>query len=196
MKIEFHGDSTQVGVEVWGGVGTTTRYPPYVTVSQLAKFYHGDGHVITCHAKGGSQAQDALTKTNFYPAGNFAAHIAQSDADIIVANWGINDVFTPGNSASAHAARYAQLKQICESAGKVFFAQTPNPITSAVHNNLISTFSAAVKGIAGINVIDIHVMISQWFPNWQAHLSDGVHPNAIMYRQIGDSIYAVLKPRF
>jgi lysophospholipase L1-like esterase len=195
MEIEFHGDSTQVGVEVWGGAASTTKYPPHVTVSQLVKFYHGDSHTITCHAKGGSQAQDALTQNNFYPAGNFAAHVAQSDADIIVANWGINDVYTSGNTASAHSNRFAQMKNACDAKGITFIAQTPNPILSTGHNQIMVGFNAAVKAIPGIAVIDIYDAITKWYPRWSLHLSDSVHPNGIMYRQIGDWLYAALKSR-
>lgn len=196
MKIEFHGDSTQAGYESWNGIPVITKIPPHVGVAQLVKYHHGDGHVITCFAQGGSTAKNALERSNFYPSGTFAQHVAQSDADIIVANWGINDAYTSGNTASAHAGRYAQMKNACDAAGIQFIAQTPNPIISNGHNNLIAAFCAHIKALPNMAVIDIHGSITKWYPSWKVHLSDGVHPNSIMYRYIGDTLYNGLKSRF
>jgi hypothetical protein len=177
--IEFHGDSTQAGITVWGTTTHENTHTPAKLVGQIL-----DVETVNLGV-GGSTLNDALTGT-IYPGGlNFAQHIAQSSAQIIVANWGINDAYQPGVTAANHAARWQQVSDICAAAGKTFVLETASPI-GVSHNSILSNLVAASKTITGAHIADINVAVSQWYPQWQAHLdTPKIHPNGIMYAWIG-----------
>lgn len=181
MKIEFHGDSTQVGASIYGGVVSTAS----VRVSDfVARAY--PCLTVQNYGRGGSTLRDALT-TSLYPAGTFAQHIAQSDADVIVANWGINDAYSVNYPTSAYVADWQTATNICTGACKKLIIQTPNPI-SVAHDALLAPLVAASAGVTSAGRIDIYTAIKRWYPQWSAHLSDGIHPNTIMYLYIGKMI--------
>lgn len=177
--IEFHGDSTQKGETVWGTTINQNTHTPAKLVGQIL------GVETVNLGVGGSTLQDALTGT-IYPGGlNFAQHIAQSNARIIVANWGINDAYQPGVTAANHAARWQQISDICSAAGKTFVLETASPI-GVPHNAILGNLVAASKTISGATVVDVNNGILQWYPQWQAHLdTPKIHPNGIMYAWIG-----------
>lgn len=186
--IEFHGDSTQTGITVWGPTNHQNTHTPAKLVGQIL------GVEAVNLGVGGSTLQDALTGT-IYPGGlNFAQHIAQSSAQIIVANWGINDAYQPGVTAANHAARWQQVSDICAAAGKTFVLETASPI-GVPHNAILSNLVAASKTINAAHVVDVNNGISQWYPQWSAHLdTPKIHPNGIMYAWIGTMLADALAP--
>lgn len=186
--IEFHGDSTQAAITVWGTTNHQNTHTPAKLVGQIL------GVETVNLGVGGSTLQDALTGT-IYPGGlNFAQHIAQSNAQIIVANWGINDAYQPGVTAANHAARWQQVSDICAAAGKTFVLETASPIGTG-HNAILSNLVAASKTISGAEVVDLNNAILQWYPQWQAHMdTPKIHPNGIMYAWIGTMLADALAP--
>ena len=181
MKVEFHGDSTQVGASIYGGVVSTTS----VRVSDFVSRSH-PSLTVKNYGRGGSTLRDALN-TSIYPSGTFAQHIAQSDADVIVANWGINDAYSVNYPTAAYVADWQAAANICTAACKKLIIQTPNPI-SVAHDALLAPLVAASAGVTGAGRIDVYAAIKRWYPQWAAHLSDGIHPNSIMYLYIGKII--------
>ena len=178
MNVEFHGDSTQVGASIYGGVVSTTS----VRVSDFVARSH-PSLTVKNYGRGGSTLRDALN-TSIYPSGTFAQHIAQSDADVIVANWGINDAYSVNYPTAAYVADWQAVAGICAVACKKLIIQTPNPI-SVAHDALLSPLAAASAGVVCAGRIDIYTAIKRWYPQWEAHLSDGLHPNSIMYLYMG-----------
>lgn len=188
MKIEFHGDSTQLGMTVWGATNHQNTHTPAKLVGQIL------GVETVNLGVGGSTLQQALT-TGLYAGGRtFAQHIAQSNAQIIVANWGINDAYIPGVTPANQEARWQEVSDICAAAGKVFVLETPNPIGTA-HNAILSGLVASSKTITGARFVDVHGAITQWYPQWDAHLdTPKIHPNGIMYAWIGTMVADALAP--
>lgn len=186
--IEFHGDSTQKGETVWGTTINQNAHTPAKLAGQIL------GVETVNLGVGGSTLQGALTGA-IYPGGlNFAQHIAQSSAQIIVANWGINDAYLPGVTPAAHAARWQQVSDICAAAGKTFVLETASPIGTG-HNAILSNLVAASKTISGAEVVDLNNAILQWYPQWQAHMdTPKIHPNGIMYAWIGTMLADALAP--
>ena len=186
--IEFHGDSTQAGITVWGTTPVQTAHTPAKLVGKII------GVPAVNLGVGGSTLQDALMGT-IYPGGRtFEQHIAQSSAQIIVANWGINDAYMPGVTPSAHATRWQQVSDICAAAGKTFVLETASPIGTG-HNALLSSLVAASKTISGAEVVDLNNAILDWYPEWIAHMDTPlVHPNSIMYAWIGTVLADAVAP--
>lgn len=195
IKIEFHGDSTQLGASVWGGTVYFASVPPAKYAQMALRDIYEDVDVsVENFGVGGSTAIDALN-TALYSSGTFSEHIQQSDAHIVVANWGINDNFIAGHTANAHAANFQALRQIAESAGKIFIAETTNPVSYQwpERDASLASFNAAVKSLPGINIADQHCQITQYYPLWAHHMSDGVHPNNIIYTFKGHVLFNVLR---
>jgi GDSL-like Lipase/Acylhydrolase family len=200
--IEFHGDSTQAGAALTtGNQYITTVVPPALQVGMMcAQFKTAGANTIRNLGVGGSTAREALTTKKLYANGtkNFAEHIATSNANIIICNWGINDNFVPGHSAEQFVADYLELKGIVTAAGKTFIAETSNPLSypqNNARNQLIKHYAATLVSAGtqhGFEVINIHSAIADWFPNYAAHLEDCVHPNAVLYIYIGLFLYRYL----
>lgn len=180
MIVEFHGDSTQAGLSVYAKP-VKVDFPP----SELA------GLMLGCEVRNlavpGSTLQDALEKP-IIGGKTLTAHVACSDADLIVCNWGINDAYIPGNTPSAHRARWEALDAAC---GDRLVMQTPNPITVA-HAGILNGLITEQRK-ANIRRVDVHSNVSTYYPNWAAHLSDGIHPNEVLYLYIGKLLWSGLR---
>lgn len=188
MRIELHGDSTQVGQSVWSGVTYQEKFTP----AKVLESFLGDSATVKNLAIGGSQLAQVVNGSSMYPTGSFGDHIAQSDADIIVCNWGINDAFLPGNTNYAHRQRWKVIERMVREAGKTLVIETPNPISTA-HAGILASIVAASRSITGAQYVDIHAQVTWKYPQWAGHLSDGIHPNAIMYQFIGTQLFGGLK---
>jgi lysophospholipase L1-like esterase len=178
MIIEFHGDSTQVGVSVYGGAASPAPVAPWQFVAAQT------GMDCRCFARGGETLADALA---WLPG-----HLAKSQAGMIVANWGINDSFTPGLTNAAQAANWHKLAELC--AGKKLVIETPNPVSDPVRSEMISGLVQSSRGIQGAAYVEQFDAITRWYPNWKNHMSDGVHPNSIMYLFKGMVLTQGIKP--
>lgn len=191
MKIALYGDSTQAGVTAWGPV----EIPPSKFLDALLKQEFGAAHTIANRGIGGASIYTAMNSPNggIYPEGNILQSIDAHDDDIIIANFGINDVFLPGNTAALHANLYSVLKGAVEARGKRFIYEAPNPIVGD-HASLLESYDAAVKVIPGTDVLDVMGATKMWYPNWAAHLSDGMHPNGILYYWVGHLLFGKLRP--
>jgi hypothetical protein len=210
--IEFHGDSTQAGATLGsGGKYVTTMVPPALQVGMMANHFKTYGNnIIRNLGYGGSTAREAISGVQLvngveitkrlYANGtkNFAQHIASSDANIIICNWGINDNFVLGADTDKFIRDYLELREIVVTAGKVFIAETSNPLTfpqNAERNNLIAHYAASLVSAGKLHnfeVIDIHTAITAWFPNYAGHLQDSVHPDLLMYLYNGVFLYRYL----
>jgi lysophospholipase L1-like esterase len=208
-SFEFHGDSTQAGATPAGNeTYIQTKVPPALYVQMMAdQFNKRDANIVKNLGVGGSTARDALTK-KLYGNGtlNFAQHIAQSKAKYIVCNWGINDNYMPGSTTATFVADYVELKNIAAAAGKVFIAETSNPLDLKIidlkakkeHEEKIEQFANALLAAGlqhGFEVIDTFHAVRDWFPSYALHLADGIHPNSIMYQFIGEYAYKFLNDR-
>lgn len=193
MKIGLYGDSTQAAVSVYAGVVYPAVWSPAKILQMMLDHKYGQGvHTVRNYGIGGTTIAGAVG-SNMYPQGNVYQHISAMGDDIVVANWGINDAFTPGYTAETHKNHYINLKNHVENSGKIFVFQTPYPINHG-HFNIVAALAAAVMTIPGIRVMDVFNQILQFYPAWQSHMSDGIHPNYIMYFWTGDYLFKVIDP--
>lgn len=192
MRIGLYGDSTQTGVMVYGSAASVAEFPPSAICQMMLDLKYGPGvHQVRNYGVPGSTLWQAMS-TALYGARNLAQHIAFAGDDIVGMNFGINDAYVPGYTAQAHKSNYAAMKQTVEASGKIFFYEGPNPLNMP-HNAMLASLDAAVKTIPGVKVMDTFGQVLNYYPKWQSHLSDGVHPNAIMYWWIGNYLFKMVE---
>lgn len=177
--IEFHGDSTQYGTIVNSGSTVRSRFVPSDIVDRLL------GVSTSNFSVPGSTLNDALTGA-IYPSGrNFSAQIALSSADVIVANWGINDAFLVGITPAIQKTRWETARDICHGYGKAFVIQTANPINLS-HNTILGTLVDASKTVENVGISDIYSQVQGYFEDWRTSMDTAdVHPNERLYMWIG-----------
>lgn len=191
MRIGVYGDSTQVGVSVYGGTVYPASFPPSRIAQVLLDEKYGAGsHIVTNYGSGGATILSATTGS-IYPEGNMADSVAAHGDDIIVANFGLNDAYDPNINANIYKWRYQSLRATVENSGKIFVYETPNPnAASLAHNSAMASYMNAFRNDSpGLKVIDTYSAIAQWYPSFSSHLSDGIHPNQIMYWFIGEFLF-------
>lgn len=185
--IGLYGDSTQVGAMVYGGVVSYADITPAAMLQMLIDRKYGAGvHTVQNFGVGGSTMVDALAVV--------APHYAAHPVHIAAANFGINDVYLPGNTPANHKNNYIAYRNFFLGKGVQFIYESPNPLNSPSHGPTLLAFDAAVKTIPSIFVSDIIGQIISYYPQWAAHLSDGTHPNQIMYLYIGQMLFNSIDP--
>lgn len=193
--IELHGDSTQTGFP--GVPPQAVTFTPKKLLQSMLDQECGYGtHIVVDKSESGSSFADAFTRP-FYSYGGltFPQYVATSGADIIIANWGINDVFTSMDKWTFiwhhwMAGLYAQ------AAGKIFISETPNPLNySTLHDAKLAEFATTLVAFAPSwpqGVIDQFTHV-QTLPAWQFQLADGVHPSQLLYFHKVYRIFQFLK---
>lgn len=189
MIIEMYGDSTQAGVSYWNGVAHQEEWTPAKVLAARL----GSGFEVRNYGIGGTKLQQAADGSKMYDGLSFAEQIAQSDADIVICNWGINDAYIRGNTPEAHRDRWYQVADIVRGAGKKFVLQTPNPI-SVDHGAILAELVSASRAVPNDCTADVYAHVLWVYPQWQVHLSDGIHPNGILYSWMGHLIHKSVQP--
>jgi hypothetical protein len=193
--IALHGDSTQVGAGM--------QFTPVALLQMHIDRVCGIGtHTVIGRGWGGTTAQQALSglpASGMYGGKTFATLMPSAPEDIIVANWGINDNFIPGKGKWWFAYDHTQMARIAKSWGKVYIAETSNPLWYHPERNaLVSEWAATlieVGNIEGYPVFDNHTAITTGFPFWNAHLPDGIHPNQSLHYFTSWKLFNFLKDR-
>ena len=188
MKIGLYGDSTQVGLSIYAGVGYQADWPPSKLLQVMLDYKYGHGvHTVSNYGVRGSTLWQAMS-TGLYSGQNILNHVTAQGDDIVFMNFGINDCYVAGYTPAAHKANYGAVKASVESMGKIFVYESPNPIDNT-HDPLLQALDAAVKTIPGIRNMDTYTQVKTYYPQWTGHLSDTIHPNYIMYFYEGDLLF-------
>ena len=125
--IVSYGDSTEAGATMANGVYKTAEFTPPDLLQMMIDKKCGAGlHTVVNKGVGGSSALSART-TGLYAGKTFAQDIASSNADIILANWGINDNFIPGNNKWLYTYDHTLMAQAAHAAGKIYIAVSSQP---------------------------------------------------------------------
>jgi GDSL-like Lipase/Acylhydrolase family len=193
--IELHGDSTQVGY-------AATYNPAVLLQMQIDKVCGAGLHTVVNKGWGGTTAHQALTAlpvSGMYDGKTFAQYISTSPANIIIANWGINDNFVPNNTKWLFAYDHTQMAAIAKSYGKVYIAETSNPLFYQTQRDaLIWEWAMTLIDVgaqSGYPVIDQWNGVNGGFPFWNWHLLDGIHPAQTLYFQKSMTTFKFLKDK-
>jgi hypothetical protein len=158
ITVALLGDSTQYGYD--GATKAIAVHSPGAELQFQMDFEFGKGAVVvTDYGVPGSTAKDA-------------PHVV---ADVIVANYGINDMMTETTDDYTAAMRLIGATLI----------ETQSPI--ALPSNELG-FVTAARAL-DLPVADTYAYVES-LTSWRAYLSDGVHPDDALYLLIIDNVLA------
>lgn len=190
-KILFAGDSTMVGSVFKNGVYSTSQNNIPAQVQNIL------GASVSCTnaGVGGSTAPEWLFGWG-QVAKTWEVRMAESDADIVCINVGINDVFVPWMNHEAYRWCHGEFARIAQLYGRQMVFITPNPIDSP-HLDPLWQYQHTVKGLAaelGIRHINVWDSLVYAFPHWKTMLPDAIHPGDDLYGFMGHVVALGLKP--
>lgn len=154
------GDSTQLGIN--GQTGQLTTNPPGKVLQHLMDEQFGTGAVIV---------------TDYGVSGSVSADAPQVKADVIVANYGINDM-RHGVGLSTFAVNML--------ATGATLIETQSPLADRTWPE--ADYVNTARGL-GLPVADVNAYVLN-LPNWQDMLPDGTHPDDALYVDIVTNILA------
>lgn len=203
IKIAMFGDSTTKGATM--NSNGVIVYPPGTSEPEqlqlLMNARYGAGAVtVENHGVSGSTCYEWLYGGAPVPndqTWNLA--MAATDAQIVTMNCAINDTFLAYESPSDFRYAYNQFATSTHSYGKVFVVEAANPIVMP-DPKWAPMLATLVQQQYGSATETGSVFVDQWdslvalMPDWQSHLSDGVHPDATMYALKAQISASVLYP--
>jgi lysophospholipase L1-like esterase len=179
IAIDAEGDSTMFGLEtVNGQFVQAASSPPVLAQARLRELF-GPGVTVNGYGSPGANLRFELQGTDNY-ATPLRDRLALSRARIVIENFGINDAYLP---AEEYRANLRQFVDTVRASGKLPVLEEPNPVCVG-HEDLdrlvgILNEVAREKAVPLVKQYDAIKAL----PNWQAMLTDCVHP--------GDALYAV-----
>lgn len=168
VRIEMYGDSTTVGWDFEG------KGEPYSLQALVPK-----NVTVVNEGVNGMSAVNLLNGT----AGKhlpWVQQIANSQADIVTINFGMNDVIT--TPLTDYDVYMRKLVDIALQAGKKVLLQQPNP-TCAPPRMALVNYVRVVDQIAqdkGVPIVRQFDLLSA-MPNWQSLMTDCIHPDKDKY---------------
>ncbi|MBU9316521.1 SGNH/GDSL hydrolase family protein [Burkholderia multivorans] len=189
VLIDAQGDSTTLGAE---RVGTAYRQAPDnepATVQAILQSKLGPTVTVENHGVSGSLISQRLNGTAPY-----TAPYVPGPAQIVVANWALNEAFNPNIETPDQFRQYlVQFVNDVRAAGKIVVLEEPNPSTQTMS---LGPYVAAIDSVA----IQLNVPVIKQYdyilslPNWQSMLSDGTHPTNELYKIKAQRQADVLEP--
>lgn len=176
------GDSTMYGTQ-WDGQPLA---PPSLTLSALL----GNIPVDNTAVPGSTLDQLIYAKSPYYSQ-TLAQYVAYSKAQIVIENFGINDISLRGGET---IDRYVQdlglFVSIVKSYGKIPVLEEPNALClDAGTNSMLDAYVAALRQYAQSNgvllIAQYDALRTEYGANYCANLIDGIHPSRLMDRSKG-----------
>jgi hypothetical protein len=207
VKVQMFGDSTTAGAQTLNGrLYQTAANEPALVQTFLRQWFNRLDIVVDNQGVGGTEASQLLNGTDgVHPP--FEQVMAQSDAQVVLFNFALNDNFyyaapQPGKQAEStndYWGIMAQLCQIARNHGKVCVYQEPNPIQGVVQGQ-----SGGIGGyVYTLRLVAQQMnapLVAQWdgvfqLPGWTGWLSeDGVHPKDELYAWKANNTASALIP--
>lgn len=190
VKIAMYGDSTAYGLTLANGVHSQSPYNEPASLQWAMQQQFGPVVTVENHGVPGSTCPEILWGTAPVTK-SWAVEMANSNADIVTANPGINDAFLPNESNADFTFCMGQLAQIAKQYGKTFVIETPNPIDYGQNANIGSLVHDEQS--LGVPMIDQWNNIQSTVPNWATYLPDHVHPDDDLYAYKAQYSFLILK---
>lgn len=189
IAIDAEGDSTFYGTQVINGVlSRTPNNPPAL----LQKDF-GSAATMTNSGVGGATITQALNGIAPRYSAPLASRLASLSPKLVLSNFGINDSEV-GDEAAYRNSLNTWISTV-RGMGATPVLEEPNPVCDATHPKL-DTFVGILRDVAaqqGVTLIAQYDYIKS-LPNWQAMLTDCVHPTDALYAIKAQREYAVLAP--
>lgn len=200
VLIEAYGDSTTLGITCSDGhCGPQSRNAvSYLQDDLQARV--GERVVVTNYGVGGTMATQLRDGTGNRRAGPTAglpwqARLAASPAQIVLINYGINEVMQNQTAEQFYAAETA-LVTSARALGKQPVLQTSNPMPDDRLNARLAAMVAMTRRVAAeqrVPLVDQYAYVSS-LPDWKTLMSDGAHPKPDLYRLKAEQDCRVVEP--
>jgi lysophospholipase L1-like esterase len=189
VGIDAEGDSTFYGTQVINGVlSRTPNNPPAI----LQKDF-GSSTTVTNSGVGGATITQALNGIAPRYSAPLASRLASLSPKLVLSNFGIND--SEVGDETAYRNSLNTWISTVRSMGATPILEEPNPVCDATHPKL-DAFVVILRDVAaqqGVTLIAQYDYIKS-LPNWQAMLTDCVHPTDALYAIKAQREYAALSP--
>jgi lysophospholipase L1-like esterase len=180
VLVEMYGDSTTCGSPTGECEGQLVPDSEPADLQTMLQHQFGPNVTVSNQGVPGTTAAELLGGGDGkHP--NWPAQMAQSKAQVISLNYGINDAVANTSTADFYATMY-QLVQIAQQAGKTVVLLTSNPIDKPVNAQLdqLVQQEKLVSSSLSVPIVDDYTFMSV-MDNWPSFLVDGVHPTAEGY---------------
>lgn len=189
VLIDFEGDSTYYGNQTINGVVTTTPNNPPALFQKM----FGASVAVTNSAVGGATIVEALNGLAPHYTTTLAARLQALKPKDVLANFAINDSLR--ESEADYLNGIAVWIATVRANGATPILEEPNPVCDGKAPNLDQYVNDLRQVAAQQGVI----LIAQYdyiksLPNWQAMLTDCVHPTDALYQIKAQREYDVLSP--
>jgi lysophospholipase L1-like esterase len=200
VLIEAYGDSTTLGITCSDG---HCGPQPQNAVSYLQddlQARDGERVRVTNYGVGGTMATQLRDGTGNRRAGPTAGlpwreRLAASPAQIVLINYGINEVMLNQTPEQFYAAETA-LVTTARALGKQAVLQTSNPMPDNRLNARLAAMVAMTRRVAAeqqVPLVDQFAYVSS-LPDWKTLMSDGAHPRPALYRLKAEQDCRVVEP--
>lgn len=126
--------------------------------------------------------------------------IANSQAQIVIVNYGINDSFSATEGIDGYKAALRAIADTAKQGGKLIVFEQPNPVCLSGLNDqeyaTLGVFAQAMTDVAGeknIPLVDNYGYVKS-LPNWKDMLSDCTHPKGDLYKIEAGRMATVVGP--
>ncbi|CAB3689175.1 hypothetical protein LMG22037_02889 [Paraburkholderia phenoliruptrix] len=200
VLIDAYGDSTTLGISCSEGHCAPQAQNAVAFLQDALQMHHGKRVRVVNYGVGGTMAVQLRDGTGNRRAGPTAGlpwreRLAASPAQIVLINYGINEVMqnqTPGQFYAAQTT----LVQTARSLGKEPVLETSNPMPDNRLNARLAAMVAMTRRVAAeqhVPLVDQFAYIST-LPDWKTLMSDGAHPKPGLYRLKAEQDFQVVEP--
>jgi lysophospholipase L1-like esterase len=177
IAVDAEGDSTMYGLETVNGQFVQSSSPPPVLVQARLRGLFGPGITVNGYGSPGANLRVELQGTDNY-ATPLKDRLVVSRARIVLENFGINDAFLP---AAEYRTNLVQFIDTVRASGKLPVLEEPNPV--CVGHETLDELVGILNEVAHEKAVPL---VKQYdaikaLPNWQALLTDCVHPGDELY---------------
>jgi lysophospholipase L1-like esterase len=191
LIVDCYGDSTTYGYDQ----GAQVASPMPGSLQTALATASGKPVVVNNLGVNSTTAEDLLHGNAATGQAEFADRIAHSNAAVVVFNFGLNETLRGQSPESFHDA-LTELVLLAQNAGKKVIISTPNPVDLtlqpwATDLPKMHDVAVSVADETGAALDDEFATLSAQ-SDWQAELTDGVHPGPALYEAKGESLATVV----
>lgn len=200
VLVDAYGDSTTLGITCSDGhCGPQAQNAVSYLQDELQARY-GQRVRVTNYGVGGTMASQLRDGTGNRRAGPTAGlpwqeRLAASSAQIVLINYGINEVMLNQTPEQFYAAETTLVKT-ARALGKQPVLQTSNPMPDNRLNARLAAMVGMTRRVAAeqqVPLVDQFAYVSN-LPDWKTLMSDGAHPKPGLYRLKAEQDFQVVDP--
>jgi hypothetical protein len=186
-NVDYYGDSTVYGVDGATGGGRVATPEPLVFDQSLQTTLK---HSVSNEGVSSTTCVQLLNGTDgVHP--DWATQMANTKANVVIVNHGINDSFSPSESVDQYKSCLNSLISTAKAKGKKIVLETPNPAkSSGGGTNGLDAYVTGMREVAsatGVPLIDQYKMLTDYLNGRPVTTicPDGLHPTQDIYTMKG-----------